>query len=288
MCLEIMTVKYDIKNSWPLVVAILLFVYIIYCIITLGFNIFVLFVFFVAIVLNLGLFYLLTHRINRKQMSVKFYRVFITIAYITFFGFFAFVILFNVFFNKKSLSEDESYNYVIVFGSSVSLNNEQNTIINKRIDKAIEYANNHTDTKFIMTGAKVSHDAFEEATYMKEYMIKKGIDESRILTDTMSINTFENISNAIYIIKSDLVKNNIYNNILDSPVSINNSGHNLDYLKIGLLSSDFHLMRINLMSKKLGINEQYDISVESDFLHKLYLYVQETLSLYKAFVLKQI
>ena len=139
-----------------------------------------------------------------------------------------------------------------------------------------------------MTGAKVSHDAFEEATYMKEYMMEKGIDESRILTDTMSINTFENISNALYIIKSDLVKNNIYENILDSPVSINSSGHNLDYLKIGLLSSDFHLTRINLMSRKLGINDQYDISVESDFMHKLYLYVQETLSLYKAFVLKQI
>ena len=67
-----MTVKYDIKNSWPLVVAIFLFIYTIYCIITLGFNIFVISVFFLAVVLNLGLFYLLTHRINKKQMSVKF------------------------------------------------------------------------------------------------------------------------------------------------------------------------------------------------------------------------
>ena len=283
-----MTVKYDIKNSWPLVVAIFLFIYTIYCIITLGFNIFVISVFFLAVVLNLGLFYLLTHRINKKQMSVKFYRVFITIAYFVFFGFFTLIILFNLFSYKQSLPDEDSYNYVIVFGSSVSMNNEQNTIINKRIDKAIEYANKHLETKFIMTGAKVSHDAFEEATYMKEYMMEKGIDESRILTDTMSINTFENISNALYIIKSDLVKNNIYENILDSPGSINSSGHNLDYLKIGLLSSDFHLTRINLMSRKLGINDQYDISVESDFMHKLYLYVQETLSLYKAFVLKQI
>ena len=283
-----MTVKYDIKNSWPLVIAILLFIYTIFCAITLGFNIFVFSIFFVAIVLNLGLFYLFTHRINRKQMSVKFYRVFITVAYALFFGFFTIVILFNLMSQKQSLTDEDSYNYVIVFGSSVSLINEHNIIINERIEKAIEYANKHKDTKFVMTGAKLKHDAYEEATYMKEYMIARGIDESRVLTDTMSVNTFENISNALYIIKSDLVKNNIYDNILDSPVSINNSGYNLDNLKIGLLSTDFHIFRINLMSKKLGINEQYDISVESDILHKLYLYVQETLSLYKAFVLNQI
>lgn len=283
-----MTVKYDIKNSWPLIIAIILFVYTIFCVITLGFNIFVFSVFFIAIVLNLGLFYLLTHRINNKQMPVKFYRIFITIAYAVFFGFFAIVILINVLSKKQSLPNDESYDYVIVFGASVSMINEHNIIINSRIDKAIEYANGHKDTKFILTGAKLKHDAFEEATYMKEYMIARGIDESRVLTDTMSVNTYENISNALYIMKSDIVKNNIYDNILDSPVSINNSGRNLDYLKIGLLSTDFHIFRINLMSKKLGIKDQYDLSVESDALHKLYLYVQETLSLYKAFVLNQI
>lgn len=283
-----MTVKYDIKNSWPLIIAIILFVYTIFCAITLGFNIFVFSVFFIAIVLNLGLFYLLTHRINNKQMPVKFYRIFITIAYAVFFGFFAIVILINVLSKKQSLPKDESYDYVIVFGASVSMINEHNIIINSRIDKAIEYANEHKDTKFILTGAKLKHDAFEEATYMKEYMIARGIDESRVLTDTMSVNTYENISNALYIMKSDIVKNNIYDNILDSPVSINNSGRNLDYLKIGLLSTDFHIFRINLMSKKLGIKDQYDLSVESDALHKLYLYVQETLSLYKAFVLNQI
>lgn len=283
-----MTVKYDIKNSWPLIIAILLFIYTIFCAITLGFNIFVFSVFFVAIVLNLGLFYLLTHKINRKQMSVKFYRVFISITYAVFFSFFAIVILINVLSKKQTLPQDESYNYVIVFGASVSLINEHNIIINSRIDKAIKYANEHKGTKFVLTGAKLKHDAYEEATYMKEYMIARGIDESRVLTDTMSVNTYENISNALFIIKSDMVKNNIYDNVLDSPVSINNSGRNLHNLKIGLLSTDFHIFRINLMSQKLGIEEQYDISVESDPWHKLYLYVQETLSLYKAFVLNQI
>lgn len=283
-----MIVKYELKKSWPLLLAIFLFVYIVFCIITLGFNIFVVSVFFVAIVLNLGLFYLLTHQLNKKQMSVQFYRVFISIAYLMFFGFFTVCIMINAFSKRTYLDENENFNYVIVFGSSVSLNTNRNSIINKRLDKALEYASSHEDTKFILTGAKVGNEPLEEATYMKEYMMKRGISEDRVLTDTLSINTYENISNALYIIKSDVIKSNVYDTILDSPVFVNNSGYNLNYLKIGLLSTDFHIFRINMMSKKLGIEEQYDIVVKSDFLHRLYLYVQETLSLYKAFVFNQI
>lgn len=283
-----MIVNYNIKKSWPIIISILLLLYSIYCIITLGFNIFVLSIFFVAIVLNIGLFYILTHKKNKKQIGIQFYRIFIPVAYVMYFSFFIIIIMLNIFSKKDTIDINDSYDYVIVFGSSVSKQNEKNTIINKRLDKAVEYANNHLATKFILTGAKVSNDIYEEALYMKEYMLNKGIDEDRVLTDTLSINTFENISNALFIIKNDVITENVYNNILDSPVSLNNNYFNLNYLKIGLLSTDFHIFRINLMSNKLGIEKQYDISVDSDFSHKLYLYVQECLSLYKALVLGQL
>lgn len=272
----------------PLFIAILLTIYLIICYAVIDFAISVFLLFLMIIILNIALWYILCHQIDKNEKEPSFIYTFIEVSYIALMGVMVLMIFFNIISKKYVLDEDEKYHYMIVFGAGVNVDDKKNYIINKRIEKAIEYAKNDSSIKFVLSGSKGENDILEEANYMKDYMVRNGVKEDKILLDLFANNTYENINNSLYIIQQDILKRNIYESFIKRPFNTSKKEFDLGLINIGFISSDFHICRINMMARKNGIKNPYDIIVPTRPFFYLYYYMRENLSMFKAFVLGQL
>lgn len=66
-------------------------------------------------------------------------------------------------------------------------------VLRKRLDKAVAFLAESPDTKVIVSGGRGGDEPVSEAQGMREYLIQAGIDESRILVEDDSANTYENL-----------------------------------------------------------------------------------------------
>ena len=274
------------KYIYILLAAVVL-IYTIFCDIFMTFSLSMNAVFATAFVLFILLYYMDERPLDEEERAPSFIRIFIKVFSIFFFLGIISLIIFNILYPKKYLDEqDQRFDYIIVFGAGVSENKTE--IINSRIGRAVEYSKIYPRCKFVLTGARGSNELIEEALYMRDYLKDRGIDDSRILIEAKSINTSENVLNSLNVIKKDIMKRNARENIITRPFKNVNDYFDLDFLNIGFMSSEFHLTRINMMAKKLGINRPYDIPCVTRNIYKPYMYIREDLSLFKAFVLGQI
>ncbi len=86
----------------------------------------------------------------------------------------------------------EGADYVIVLGAQWK-NNGPSYVLQKRLDKAVEYLLGNPDTQVIVSGGQGADEPVSEAEGMKQYLEEKGIDAERILTEDTSVNTYENL-----------------------------------------------------------------------------------------------
>ena len=276
-----------IKKYIFLILALLIFVYLCFCDMMMTISISMNLCFIIAIALLVLLHYIVNNPIDERESKPSFFYIFVKTAAMLYFLGIILVIIFNVLYPKNSINEkDQSYDYIIVFGAGIA--NGKNEIMHTRLDLAIDYAKKYKRAKFVLTGARGVEEPIEEAVYMRNYMTDRGIDDSRIIIDPFSVNTYENIYNSLNLIKKDVLRRNTRENIVTRPFRNDNDRFDLDFLNIGFMSSEFHLTRINMLAKKLGIYRPYDIPCKTRILFKPYLYVREDLSLFKAFVLNQI
>lgn len=276
-----------VKKYLYLFLAAVVLVYTVICDIFMTFSLSMNAVFFTAFVLLILLYYMAERPLNKEERGPSFLRIFVKVFSIFFFSGIIILIIFNVLYPKKYLNEkDQKFDYIIVFGAGVSENKTE--IINSRIERAVEYSQIYPRCKFVLTGARGNNELIEEALYMRDYLKNRGIDDSRILIEPRSINTSENVLNSLNVIKKDIIKRNPRENIITRPFKNITDYFDLDFLNIGFMSSEFHLTRINMMAKKLGISRPYDIPCATRNLYKPYMYIREDLSLFKAFVLGQI
>lgn len=272
----------------PLIIAILFVLYIAICYSVIDFSLSIFIVFLGIIVLNILLFYVITHPIDRKERGPSFIHTFIVVSYIVCMGSLIIMTLCNIFSKKYVLPNKQKFNYMIVFGAGINVDDNQNYVINKRIEKAIEYAKKDPSIKFVLSGSKGKNDLMSEANYMRDYMVKSGVNEDKILLDLFANNTYENIDNSLYIIQQDILKRNKYESFISRPFDTKRDEFDLGLINIGFISSDFHIWRINMMALKKGIRKPYDVPVSTIPFFYIYYYIRENLSVFKAYALGQI
>ncbi len=86
--------------------------------------------------------------------------------------------------------------YVLVLGAKANNGKLSKTLIN-RLDTTIEYLNKHKTAKAVLCGGKEDNNEYSQAEYMQRYLIEKGIPKERLIAETESKNTFENIKFAL-------------------------------------------------------------------------------------------
>ncbi|MBQ1482817.1 MAG: YdcF family protein [Erysipelotrichaceae bacterium] len=154
-------------------------------------------------------------------------------------GLFVLLCVFFLFIEARILScaltpYEKDADYVIVLGSHINEEGPSKDY-QARLDSAYDYLTENEKSLVVCTGAKGPYEPLSEAKGGKDYLMKRGIDASRILTEERSYDTFQNLENAKALI-GDVEKQ-----------------------KILIVSADYHLYRAKYLAAKLGYK---DVSVK--------------------------
>ena len=124
--------------------------------------------------------------------------------------------------------------YVIVLGAQVH-RTRPSLVLKYRLDKTIDYLESNPDTVCIVSGGKGANEPFPEAQGMADYLERHGIAKSRIIRESKSEDTRQNIANSRRLItKRDA--------------------------SIGIITSDFHVFRALQIARDQGLADARGIA----------------------------
>lgn len=145
--------------------------------------------------------------------------------------------------------------YVVVLGAQVK-GDKPSRALKKRLDKAVEYAQENPDTILILSGGQGSGEEITEAKCMEEYLTEQGISENRLILEEQSTTTKENLK---------------FSDKLTGCASA----------RTGILSNNFHICRAVKLAEKLGYISAEGVAAPSDPIMQPHYVVREVFALVK-------
>ena len=130
---------------------------------------------------------------------------------------------------------------VIVLGAQV-YRDGPSAVLKYRLDEAKNYLEENKNTVCIVTGGKGYNEPFPEAYGMRDYLVRNGIAEERIVMEDESSSTLENIMNSLPYIDPE-------------------------HDEVGIITNDFHVFRGTAIAKKAGIKKAVGIAAGSNPLY---------------------
>ncbi len=137
--------------------------------------------------------------------------------------------IFSLMMLKQIKTKPKNCRCCIVLGCKV-IENRPSRMLRKRLDKAVEYLNENPQAVCIVSGGQGRDEMRTEAEVMREYLIKNGISESRILCETKSTSTFENFA----------FSKKLFGEHFNQPIAV--------------ITDGYHQYRASLIAKMQGIS----------------------------------
>ncbi len=148
--------------------------------------------------------------------------------------------------------------YAIILGAKV--NGETPSLaLRYRLEAALEYAREYPHVKLILSGGQGDDEYISEAEAMRRYLVENGIDEERLLLESASTSTYENI-----LLSKELL-----------PPSIR---------KATIITSDFHLARAKSIASDLDLQTDV-VAANTPKIVELKMRLRERLALLKNFLI---
>lgn len=171
-------------------------------------------------------------------------------------GFAVFVIcqgcILTQFFSKGEPEAD----YIIVLGAQMRYWGPS-VVYKARLDSAIEYLNDNPDTEVIVTGGQGANESVSEGEGGKTYLLEQGIAEDRIIVESESLDTDQNISNAL--------------NLVEVTAD----------MKIGIVTNNFHVFRGVMIAKRYTDADVTGIAAFTEYQYLPNNMVRETFGILK-------
>ncbi|WP_093271108.1 YdcF family protein [Psychrobacillus sp. OK032] len=120
-----------------------------------------------------------------------------------------------------------SNEYAIVLGAKVNKGNVPSLSLQYRLEAALAYAVENPHVKLVVSGGQGPDEDIEEALVMKNFLLDNGIAEERIIVESRSTSTYENL-----LFSQELLPDGV-----DS---------------VTIITSDYHLHRAKKLALKLG------------------------------------
>lgn len=179
-------------------------------------------------------------------------------------GIAVFVVVEILVFTGVAARDTRGLDYVIVLGARIKKDGLSKSL-KKRLDRAIEYLDENPGTILVLSGGQGADEPISEAAAMRDYLVFNGVEEKQLILESRSRSTVENIAYSRVAIEEDQAKRKKKRQ--DSPMVVW-PGPILEVpdkpIKIGVLTSDFHVFRAVQIGKKWGIPDIYGISCDSD------------------------
>lgn len=158
----------------------------------------------------------------------------------------------------------EKPDYLMVLGAGLRGDKISTTLL-YRLESAMEFNKQYPDVKIIVSGGQGEGEDITEALAMKNYLVSHGIDESLIISEDKSTNTYENF---------------LYTKKLISALE------DKDDHTITIISNDFHMYRAKYLGKKIGFN-CLGYPAKSHISSTVIFHVREFFGVIKAYIFKR-
>ncbi len=183
-------------------------------------------------------------------------------------------------FTHAHSTEAENLDYLIVMGTDLD-HNRVSASLKKRLDLALEYAQDNPRTVLVLSGGKGDHDTSTEATVMYYYMVEHGIPAGRLLMEFYSDSTLEKIGYSLRTIAEDMEQGQeLPQTLPPGAEAVLVHGENRP-LRIGILTSEINVYRATAMARHFGLQEPAALTVRTDELLLPHLAVREALAIFK-------
>lgn len=136
---------------------------------------------------------------------------------------------------EANLQPEPGADYMIILGARVR-GDRISPLLKYRLDKALNYLSDNSDTVVVVSGGKGPGENLSEAEAMQDYLVEHGIAAERILMEDASANTDQNIRNSI--------------SVIQTREEMGQSSDNKDQKHIVLVSNGFHLFRATRILRK--------------------------------------
>ena len=141
--------------------------------------------------------------------------------------------IFSQFYSQAAAGAD----FLIVLGAQWK-EEGPSYILQKRLDKALEYLEENPETRVIVSGGQGSNEPISEAEGMYSYLAEAGIDPERILLEAASSNTYENLT--------------FSGELLDKSTD-----------RVVIVTSNFHVFRAVKIARKQGYEKAEGLAADS-------------------------
>lgn len=153
--------------------------------------------------------------------------------------------------------------YVIVLGAKVNDDGLSRTLV-RRLNKAMEYADQNPDTILILSGGKGDDEPISEAEAMYGYLVEHGIPKEQLRMEIQSTSTLENIAYSSLLIDADRQKRREMTGAVHPEISGDYIEAPEKPLSIGVVTSNFHVYRALAIAKKRGFDSLEGIASGTD------------------------
>ncbi len=155
----------------------------------------------------------------------------------------------------------EKVDYIIVLGARVYEETPSPALM-ERLKTAEEYLKENNVTKVVVSGGQGEGENIAEAFAMGQYFEERGIEQSEIIFEDKSRNTFENLKMSINKIKEHDVR---------------------DDIKVLIVSNKHHIFRAKFLAKRLGV-KAYGLGAKIPPSIILHSYLREYFAVIKSFM----
>lgn len=160
---------------------------------------------------------------------------------------------------KQALNEkaDGTHAYAIVLGAKVNADGPSLSL-QYRLEAAFEYANRYSEVQLILSGGQGPDEPMSEAEAMRRYLLERGLDEHRLLVESASTTTYENLRYAKSLLPEDIQA-------------------------VTIITSDYHVARARMLAKNLGLQSDV-VAAKTPEIVKARLVMRERIALIKTYL----
>ena len=142
----------------------------------------------------------------------------------------AFVILEIPILREAKTDPEPEADYLIVLGAGINGMTPSRSL-QERLEAALDYLNQYPDSVAIVSGSQGPDELVPEADVMYDWLTARGVDPARLIKETRSDNTRQNLENSFQIMRD----------------------HGADPKDgVAIVTSEYHLYRAKLMAEALG------------------------------------
>lgn len=159
--------------------------------------------------------------------------------------------------------DKEKPDYLVVLGAGLRGKSISTSLL-YRLESALEFNKVYPDVKIVVSGGQGSGEDISEASAMKNFLVRNGVDERLIITEDKSTSTYENFL--------------FTKNLLEKQSKSNN-------IRITIISNNFHMYRAKFLAKEVGF-KTLGYPAPSHKSSELVFYVREFFGVIKAWVFR--